>query len=64
MQPRKYQNQKVGGSNYASSIAKIFDSDNKEIKLKYHHQSSDPLESIIYYYIYEPKIKYKNSLNH
>ena len=53
-------------SNSASSIAKIFDSDNREVKLKYRHQSSNYLESIIYYdiAIYEPKIKYKNSLNH
>ena len=43
-----------------SSIAKIFESGNKEVKLKYHHQSSNYLEPIIY----EPKMKYKNSLNH
>ena len=54
----------MGSSNSASSVTKIFDSDNKEVKLKYHHQSSNYLESIIYYYIYEPKMKYKNSLNH
>ena len=50
----------------ASFVAKIFDSDNKEVKLKYCHQSINYLESIIYYYIsiYEPKMKYKNSLNH
>ena len=54
----------MGDSNSASSIAKIFDKDNKEVKLKY--QSSNDLESIIYYYIsiYGPKMKYKNSLNH
>ena len=57
----------MGDSNSASSIARIFDSDNKEVKLKYCHQSINYLESIIYYYIfiiYEPKMKYKNSLNH
>ena len=54
----------MGDSNSNSSIAKIFHSDYKEVKLKYHHQSSNYLESIIYYYIYEPKMKYKNSLNH
>ena len=55
----------MGDSNSASSIAKIFDSDNKKVKLKCRHESSN-LESIIYYYIsiYEPKMKYKNSLNH
>ena len=36
-------------SNSASSIAKIFDIDNREVKLKYRHQSSNYLESIIYY---------------
>ena len=57
----------MGDSNSASSIARIFDSDNKEVKLKYCHQSINYLESIIYYYIfiiYEPKMKSKNSLNH
>ena len=65
-QPRKYENKKIGDLNSASSIAKIFDSDNKEVKLKYHDPSSNYLESTIYYYIsiYEPKMKYKNSLNH
>ena len=55
----------VGDSSSASSIAKVFDSRNKAVKLKYYHQSSNYLESIIYYYIsiYEPKMKYKNSLN-
>ena len=27
----------MGDSNFASSIAKIFDSDSKDVKLKYHH---------------------------
>ena len=52
--------------NSAFSIAKIFDGDNKEVKLKYHPQTNNYFESLIYYYIsiYEPKMKYKNSLNH
>ena len=52
--------------NSAFSIAKIFDFDNKEVKLKYHPQTNNYLESLICYYIsiYEPKMKYKNSLNH
>ena len=37
----------MGDNNPASSIAKIFDSHNKDVKLKYYHQSRNYLESII-----------------
>ena len=40
MQPRKLGDQ-IGDRNSAYSIAKIFDSDNEEVELMYHHQSSN-----------------------